>query len=175
MQQAGITPAIRPVVDQANRLEEETGEPAMAIQLPDGRMVTGKTSELMGCSAAALLNALKSLAGLGGHGVHLIAQSAIQPIQTVKVQYLGSNNPRLHSDEVLIALAASANLDPKAARALEALAHLQGCQAHCSVILSPADEGPTHTKSPPAAAPGTAAGCGRNTPAGIGSCRAGIR
>lgn len=87
----------------------------MAIQLPDGRMVTGKTSELMGCSAAALLNALKSLAGLGGHGVHLIAQSAIQPIQTVKVQYLGSNNPRLHSDEVLIALAASANLDPKAA------------------------------------------------------------
>lgn len=141
MQQAGITPAIRPVVDQANRLEEETGEPAMAIQLPDGRMVTGKTSELMGCSAAALLNALKSLAGLGGHGVHLIAQSAIQPIQTVKVQYLGSNNPRLHSDEVLIALAASANLDPKAARALEALAHLQGCQAHCSVILSPADEG----------------------------------
>ncbi len=129
-------------MDQANRLEEETGEPAMAIQLPDGRMVTGKTSELMGCSAAALLNALKSLAGLGGHGVHLIAQSAIQPIQTVKVQYLGSNNPRLHSDEVLIALAASANLDPKAARALEALAHLQGCQAHCSVILSPADEIP---------------------------------
>ena len=125
----------------ANEAARRTGEPAMAIQLPDGRMVTGKTSELMGCSAAALLNALKSLAGLGGHGVHLIAQSAIQPIQTVKVQYLGSNNPRLHSDEVLIALAASANLDPKAARALEALAHLQGCQAHCSVILSPADEG----------------------------------
>ena len=98
----------------------------MAIQLPDGRMVTGKTSELMGCSAAALLNALKSLAGLGGHGVHLIAQSAIEPIQTVKVKYLGSNNPRLHSDEVLIALAASANLDPKAARALEALAASSG-------------------------------------------------
>ena len=91
--------------------------------------------------AAALLNALKALSGAGGHGVHLIKQSAIEPIQTVKVQYLGSNNPRLHSDEVLIALAASANLDPKAARALEALAHLQGCQAHCSVILSPADEG----------------------------------
>ena len=141
MQQAGVTTAERSVVAQANQLAEETGEPAMAIELPDGQMVTGKTSELMGCSAAALLNALKSLAGLGGHGVHLIAQSAIQPIQTVKVQYLGSNNPRLHSDEVLIALAASANLDPKAARALEALAHLQGCQAHCSVILSPADEG----------------------------------
>ena len=112
----------------------------MAIQLSDGTMVTGKTSELMGCSAAALLNALKKLSGVGGHGVHLIAQSAIEPIQTVKVKYLGSSNPRLHSDEVLIALAASANQDPKAAKALAALAGLQGCQAHCSVILSPPDE-----------------------------------
>ena len=140
MQQAGLTPAIRPVVDEANRLAEETGEPAMAIQLADGSMVTGKTSELMGCSAAALLNALKKLSGVGGHGVHLIAQSAIEPIQTVKVRYLGSSNPRLHSDEVLIALAASANLDSRAAQALEALAALQGCQAHCSVILSSPDE-----------------------------------
>ena len=111
----------------------------MAIQLADGTMVTGKTSELMGCSAAALLNALKALSGAGGHGVHLIAQSAIEPIQTVKVKYLGSANPRLHSDEVLIALAASANQDPRAASALRCLAALQGCQAHCSVILSPAD------------------------------------
>ena len=140
MQQAGISPDIRPVVAQANRLAEETGEPAMAIQLSDGEIVTGKTSELMGCSAAALLNALKKLSGAGGHGVHLIAQSAIEPIQTVKVQYLGSNNPRLHSDEVLIALAASANLEPKAAEALKVLDLLKGCQAHCSVILSPADE-----------------------------------
>ena len=140
MQQAGITPDIRPVVAEANRLAEETGEPAMAIELADGTLVTGKTSELMGCSAAALLNALKKLSGAGGHGVHLIAQSAIEPIQTVKVQYLGSNNPRLHSDEVLIALASSASLDPRAARALKALAQLKGCQAHCSVILSPPDE-----------------------------------
>ena len=140
MQQAGVTPGIRPVVEVANQLAEETGEPAMAIQLSDGTMVTGKTSELMGCSAAALLNALKTLSGAGGHGVHLIAQSAIEPIQTVKVKHLGSNNPRLHSDEVLIALASSANADPKAARALEWLAALQGCQAHCSVILSPPDE-----------------------------------
>lgn len=139
MQQAGITPAIRTVAGEANRLAQETGEPAMAIQLADGTMVTGKTSELMGCSAAALLNALKALSGAGGHGVHLIAQSAIEPIQTVKVKYLGSANPRLHSDEVLIALAASANQDPRAARALRCLAALQGCQAHCSVILSPAD------------------------------------
>ena len=140
MQQAGVTTAERSVVAQANQLAEETGEPAMAIELPDGQMVTGKTSELMGCSAAALLNALKALSGVGGHGVHLIAQSAIEPIQTVKVKFLGSNNPRLHSDEVLIALASSANADPKAAQALRSLAQLKGCQAHCSVMLSPPDE-----------------------------------
>lgn len=141
MQQAGITTDIRPAAARANELAEATGEPAMAIQLADGTIVDGKTSELMGCSAAALLNALKKLSGAGGHGVHLIAQSAIEPIQTVKVAYLGSANPRLHSDEVLIALASSASAEPKAARALEQLAALKGCQAHCSVILSPADEG----------------------------------
>ena len=140
MQQAGVTADIRPVVTEANRVARETGAPAMAIQLPDGSLVCGKTSDLMGCSAAALLNALKKLSGAGGHGVHLIAQSAIEPIQTVKVKYLGSNNPRLHSDEVLIALASSANAEPKAAEALRSLADLTGCQAHCSVILSPADE-----------------------------------
>ena len=140
MQQAGVTADIRPVVTEANRVARETGAPAMAIELPDGSLVCGKTSDLMGCSAAALLNALKKLSGAGGHGVHLIAQSAIEPIQTVKVKYLGSNNPRLHSDEVLIALASSANAEPKAAEALRSLADLKGCQAHCSVILSPADE-----------------------------------
>ena len=140
MQQAGVTADIRPVVTEANRGARETGAPAMAIPLPDGSLVCGKTSDLMGCSAAALLNALKKLSGTGGHGVHLIAQSAIEPIQTVTVKYLGSNNPRLHSDEVLIALASSANAEPKAAEALRALADLKGCQAHCSVILSPADE-----------------------------------
>ena len=140
MQQAGITADIRPTVARANELAEVTGEPAMAIQLSDGTLVSGKTSELMGCSAAALLNALKHLSGAGGHGVHLIAQSAIEPIQTIKVAYLGSANPRLHSDEVLIALASSASQEPKAAHALEQLAALKGCQAHCSVILSPPDE-----------------------------------
>ena len=139
MQQAGITTDIRPVVALAKQAAGETGAPAMAIQLPDGSAVIGKTSELMGCSAAALLNALKALSHLGGHGVHLIAQSAIEPIQTVKVKHLGSANPRLHSDEILIALASSANADPKAAKALESLAALKGCQAHCTVILSPAD------------------------------------
>jgi len=101
--------------------------------------VDGKTSELMGCSAAALLNALKHLSNAGGQGVHLVAQSAIEPIQTLKVKYLGSENPRLHSDEILIALASSANADVKAARAMEVLAQLKGCQAHCTVMLSQND------------------------------------
>ena len=140
MQQAGVSTGIRTVVEAAKALEEATGEPAMAIELPDGEIITGKTSDLMGCSAAALLNALKALSGQRGRGIHVIAQSAIEPIQTVKVKHLGSANPRLHSDEILIALASSANLDPRAAQALDCLSALRGCQAHCSVILSPADE-----------------------------------
>ncbi len=139
MKQAGVSPEIRPVIAAANRRAEQTGEPAMAIELPDGRVVTGKTADLMGCSASALLNALKALAGIPDD-IHLIAQSAIGPIQTVKVKYLGSANPRLHSDEVLVALASSANVVPLASRALDHLAALRGCQAHCSVILSPADQ-----------------------------------
>ena len=145
MQQAGITTALRPVVAESKALAEETGAPAMVIQLRDGSFVYGKTSNLMGCSSAALLNALKYLSHAGGHGVHLIAQSAIEPIQTVKVKHLGSNNPRLHSDEILIALASSASTDPRAGKALDVLAELEGCQAHCSVILSPAD-GDTYRK-----------------------------
>ena len=139
-QQAGVTSDIRPVVAAANETAEKTGEPAMAIELPDGSIVLGKTSELMGCSAAALLNALKKLSGAGGHGVHLIAQSAIEPIQTVKVKYLGSNNPRLHSDEVLIALCVSALTNPIAALAQQQIPKLKGCDAHFTVILSEVDE-----------------------------------
>ena len=130
---------LRPIIERANELAQATGEPAMAIELPNGDIVTGKTTELMGCSAAALLNALKQLTNCGGHGVHLIAQSAIEPIQTLKVKYLGSENPRLHSDEILIALASSASADERAARAMGALALLKGCQAHCTVILAPND------------------------------------
>ena len=139
MQQSGASAELRPVIHESLELAEKTGAPAMVIQLHDGSFAYGKTSNLMGCSSAALLNALKYISKTGGHGVHLIAQSAIEPIQTVKVKHLGSNNPRLHSDEILIALASSASTDPKAAKALDALTDLQGCQAHCSVILSPAD------------------------------------
>ena len=139
MRQAGATNEMRPTIAGALALAEETGEPAMSIQLHDGTVVNGKTSELMGCSAAALLNALKYLSNAGGQGVHLVAQSAIEPIQTLKVKYLGSENPRLHSDEILIALASSANADPKAAAAMDVISKLKGCQAHCSVMLSPND------------------------------------
>ena len=138
MKQAGITEEIRPVIAAANGRDEETGEPAAAIQLPDGTIVTGKTSDLMGASSSALLNALKALAGID-ENVHLISRQAIEPIQGVKVGHLGSQNPRLHSDEVLIALAISAATDPVAARALECLDCLRDCDAHSSVILSSAD------------------------------------
>ena len=84
---------------------------------------------------------MKYLSGAGGHGIHLIAQSAIEPIQTVKVKHLGSANPRLHSDETLIALAISATTNPLARRALDKLSELRECEAHSSVILSPADSG----------------------------------
>ncbi len=139
MQQAEISEESRLCVAPALEKEQSTGEPAMAISLPNGKIVEGKTSELLGCSAAALLNALKELASIP-HETYLIAQSAIAPIQKVKTQCLGSTNPRLHSDEVLIALASSANNDPVAARALDALALLKGCEAHCSVMVSTPDQ-----------------------------------
>ena len=138
MKQAGVSTADRPVVAAAEARAEETGEPAAAIELPDGTIVTGKTTELMGSSSAALLNALKKLAGLGDE-VHMISREAIEPIQKVKIQHLGSQNPRLHSDEVLIALAISAATDPQADLALSQLDELRGCDAHSSVILSAAD------------------------------------
>ena len=138
MKQAQASTALRPVIAAAEERAGETGEPAAAIELPDGTIVTGKTSELMGASSAALLNALKVLAGIEDH-VHLISRAAIEPIQTVKVEHLGSRNPRLHSDEILIALAISAATDPLAARALEMVGALRDCEAHSSVILSSAD------------------------------------
>ena len=144
MQQAKVDTSIRTVAAAAQRVAEETGNPASAIQLPDGEIVTGKTTALMGASSATLLNALKRLAGID-HGLHLISPEALEPIQTVKVKHLGSTNPRLHSDETLIALASSATANPLAARALAQLDRLRGCEAHSSVILSPADSG-TYSK-----------------------------
>ena len=140
MQQAKVDASIRPVIAASARVAEETGNPAAAIELPGGEVVTGKTTALMGATSATLLNALKRLAGID-HGSHLISPEAIEPIQSVKVSHLGSNNPRLHSDETLIALAISATTNPLAKRALDQLARLRGCEAHSTVILSPVDTG----------------------------------
>ena len=140
MQQAKADAAQRPVISAAAQVAEETGNPAFAIELPDGQVVTGKTSELLGACSAALLNALKALAGID-HSVHVISPKAIEPIQTLKVDHLGSANPRLHSDETLIALAISAATDPAAAKALDQLSALRRCEAHSTVILSQVDSG----------------------------------
>lgn len=138
MNQAGITVHDRPVVDAALACAERTGGPAAALELPDGRIITGKTSKLLGASAALLLNALKELAGID-HEKHVISPDAIEPIQKLKVNYLGSKNPRLHTDEVLIALSVSAAMDKYAQLALEQLPKLKGCQAHTSVMVSSVD------------------------------------
>ena len=139
MKKAAVTPEDRPVVAAALERAEETGKPAAAMELPDGRILTGKTSNLLGACAALLLNALKALAGLED-GVHLIAPEVINPIQHLKVDHLGNRNPRLHTDEVLIALSICAATDPRAEAAMEQLDKLRGCEIHSSVILSEVDE-----------------------------------
>lgn len=138
MNQMGITVEDRKVVTAALKKAEETGAPAAALELPDGTIVTGKTSKLLGASAALLLNALKELAGID-HSVKVISPEAIEPIQKVKIEYLGSHNPRLHLDEVLIALSISAATNPDAERALNQIPALKGCQAHTSVMLASND------------------------------------
>ena len=140
MRKANVTTADRVVVGPALEIAEATGSPGAALELPSGEVVTGKTSDLLGPSAAVLLNALKSLAGIPDD-VHLLAPEAIEPIQSLKTRHLGSVNPRLHTDEVLIALSVSASTDPQAAAALEHLKYLQGCDAHTTTILGSVDEG----------------------------------
>lgn len=140
MTKLGITTANRAVVQPALDLAAETKAPAAALQLNDGRIVTGKTTDLLGCSAAVLLNALKLLAGIDP-SVTLLAASSITPIQTLKTQHLGSRNPRLHTDEVLIALSVSADSDPNAQAALDQLQNLRGCEVHTTTILGSVDEG----------------------------------
>lgn len=138
MKQARITADLRQVVGAANERAKKTGSPAAALQLENGAIITGKTTNLLGASAALLLNAVKVLGGIS-HDIHLISPSAIEPIQKLKVNYLGGKNPRLHTDEVLIALSASAATDPNAQIALEQLPRLKGCEVHTSVLLSDVD------------------------------------
>jgi uncharacterized protein (UPF0371 family) len=138
MNQANVTVNDRPAVAAANGKAELTGGPAAAIELPDGRIVTGKTSNLLGASSAALLNAAKAVAGLP-EDLLMIAPSIIEPIQELKTGILKGHNPRLHSDETLIALSMSANSNPLAKKALDAIELLKNCEAHSTVILSQVD------------------------------------
>ena len=138
MNQAHITIAKRKVVNAALKRAKETDGPAVALELEDGTIITGKTTPLLGASAAMLLNALKTLAGLDD-ALHLISPTVIEPIQKLKTECLGSKNPRLHTDEILIALSICAATDKNAQLALEQIPNLRGCQAHSSVMLSSVD------------------------------------
>lgn len=143
MEKAAVAPNDRAVIAPAKQKAEVSGGPAAAIELPDGSIVTGRTSDLLGACASMLLNALKTLAGLPDE-VKLIAPEIIQPIQHLKVEHLGNQNPRLHTDEVLIALTICANSDDNAELCMQQLEKLNGCDMHSSVILSEVDEKTLH-------------------------------
>lgn len=138
MSTTNITTDMRPCVAKALEKAETTEGPAVAIELPDGSIVTGKTSPLLGASSSALLNALKQLGNINDE-IPLISPSIIEPIQRLKITSLGNHNPRLHTDEVLIALAISATTNPISHLALQQLDKLKNCEAHSTVILSQVD------------------------------------
>ena len=139
MKQAGVTVEDREVVKIALKKSEETGAPATAIELPNGKVITGKTSSLLGSASAMLLNALKELADIPDE-VNLISPTIIEPMQKLKTEILGNHNPRLHTDEILIALSICAATDDLAKTALDNAYKLSGCEAHSTVILSRVDE-----------------------------------
>lgn len=139
MKQAGVTADDRKVVAAALAREEETGAPAAAMELPDGTILTGRTSNLLGAVSALLLNALKYFGGIEDE-VLLMSPHVIEPIQNLKVQHLGNNNPRIHTDETLLALSICANTDENSKKAMEQISKLRGCEVHSTVILSPVDE-----------------------------------
>jgi len=139
LKQAGVTPDDRKVVAAALEKEEATGAPAAAMELPDGTILTGRTSALLGAVSALLLNALKYFAELDDSTL-LMSPHVIEPIQNLKVEHLGNNNPRLHTDETLLALSICANTDDNAKKAMEQISNLRGCEVHSTVILSPVDE-----------------------------------
>ena len=140
MTQLGIGPEDRTFAQAARDKKEETGQPAASLQLPDGRIVVGKTSKLLGASSALLLNAVKALAGIDKE-VDLISREVIEPVQELKTKNLGNHNPRLHTNEVLIALSIAAAHDSNAKKAIEQLPLLKGCEAHSTVILTEIDAG----------------------------------
>ena len=139
MKRIGVTTYERPVIQAALDRAEETDGPAAALELPDRRIITGRTTDLLGAMSACLLNALKALGNIPDE-ITLISPEIIEPIQHLKVSHLGNRNPRLHTDEVLIALSICAVTDPYAEAAMQQLEKLAGCEAHSSVILSGVDE-----------------------------------
>ena len=139
MKKAGVSVDERKVIAPALARAEETGDAAAAMELPDGTIVTGRTTDLLGASSALLLNALKKLAGLPDE-LHMISPVVLDPIQHLKVDHLGNRNPRLHTDETLIALSICAATNPMAEMAMQQLDKLRGCDVHSSVILSAVDE-----------------------------------
>ncbi|MBQ2509484.1 MAG: DUF1846 domain-containing protein [Erysipelotrichaceae bacterium] len=136
MNKAGVSKDDRTVAVKANELAEKTKEPAVAIEY-DGQIITGKTSKLMGASAAALLNAVKIAAGIPD--IHILSKRVLEPIQELKTKYLKGHNPRLHTDEVLIAIAVDSVTSDYCYEALQALEKLKGCEVHSSVLLSEVD------------------------------------
>jgi uncharacterized protein (UPF0371 family) len=138
MRNAAVTPEICPAVAAALEKEAATGAPAGAMILPDGRVVTGKTSDTLGAASALLLNALKAVGGIGDQ-FELISASVLEPVCALKTRYLGHRNPRLHTDEVLLSLTISALTNPLAELAQQQLPKLRGCEAHFTVILSEVD------------------------------------
>jgi len=139
MKQVGTNVNDRPVVNAALKKAEDTGAPAVALELPDGTIITGKTSSLLGASASLLLNCLKVLAGIPDD-INLISPTIIEPIQKLKTEIMGNHNPRLHMDEILIALSICAATSDTARKALDHAYKLEGMEAHSSVILSRVDE-----------------------------------
>lgn len=139
MMQAKITTDFRKTTVAAQKRKEETGVAASAIELADGSIITAHQSDLLGSSAALLLNVTKYLAGID-HSLKLIPQDMIEPIQKTKIEYLGGNNPRLHADEVLVALSVLSQSDDACRKALQQLPKLMGCQVHSTVMLSEVDQ-----------------------------------
>ncbi len=139
MQKAGCSIEDRKTVEAALKKAEQTGAPAVAIELPNGKIITGKTSSLLGACSSAMLNTLKELAGIPD-AINLISPVIIEPVQKLKTEYMGNHNPRLHIDEILISLSICAATDDTAKLALEQLPKLHGCELHSTVILAAADE-----------------------------------
>ena len=139
MKKAEVSADDRKVIAKALEKERETGSPAAALMLPDGAIVTGRTSDLLGASSALILNALKTLAGIED-SVHLISPNVIEPIQLLKTKHFGNRNPRLHTDEALLALSICAATDERAELAMQQLSKLRGLEVHSTVMLSSVDE-----------------------------------